>query len=101
MIRLLILVVVVGAVALVGYHWWQSQTGGTPSGGYHGAKARHYRQAYRICKRAVSHGKVNFSRLRSLRFTARFREIELQGCTAGARKAGLGDIVDQLKQGLP
>jgi hypothetical protein len=100
-IRLLILVVVVGAVGLVAYHWYQSNSGGTPSGGYHGAKARHYRLAYRICKRAVSNGKVDLHRLRSLHLTTRFREIELQGCTAGARKAGLGDIVDQLKHSLP
>jgi hypothetical protein len=100
-IKLLMLVIVLGVVGWIGYHWYQSANGGTPSGGYHGIPARRYRAAYRICNRAVSNDQVNIGRLRSLHFTARYRQIELQGCMAGARKAGVGDIVNQLKQGLP
>lgn len=101
MIKLLVLLIVLGVVGWIGYHWYESATGGTPSGGYHGLRARRYRAAYRICNRAVSNGQVDIGRLHSLHFTARYRQIELQGCLAGARKAGVGDIVNQLKQGLP
>ena len=101
MIKLLLLLIVLGVVGWIGYHWYESNTGGTPTGGYHGLRAQRYEQAYRICNRAVSNGQVNIQRLRALHLSARYRQIELAGCMAGARKAGLGDIVNQLRQELP
>jgi hypothetical protein len=100
-IKLLLLLIVLGVVGWIGYHWYESNTGGTPTGGYHGLRAQRYEQAYRICNRAVSNGQVNIQRLRALHLSARYRQIELAGCMAGARKAGLGDIVNQLRQELP
>jgi hypothetical protein len=101
-IKLLMLLIVLGVVGWIGYHWYESNTGGgTPTGGYHGVRARRYESAYRICNRAVSNGQVNIQRLRALHLSARYHQIELQGCMAGARKAGLGDILNQLKQQLP
>jgi hypothetical protein len=101
MLKLLLLLIVIGVVGLVGYRWWKSQVDGTPSGGYHGVGARRYRVAYRLCNRAVSNGKVDLSRLNARQFGGRFRQVEIKGCLAGAKKAGLGDVLNQLEHQLP
>src|SRR5438105_2761162 len=105
MFKLLILVGVLGAVGLVGYRWWQSNTG-SPTGGYHGAAERHYQRAYRICYRITKRhsGAAAGSALRLVRISARYRTPEIAGCTAGVRKAGgVSGLLDQLRQqnGLP
>jgi predicted negative regulator of RcsB-dependent stress response len=103
-LRLVILIGVLGVGGVVGYHWWQSRVD-SPNGGYHGAAARHYQRAYRICLRTVKRhsGKAAGHALRLVRFSARFRAAEIAGCTAGMRKAGgVGGLIDQLQQnGVP
>jgi hypothetical protein len=104
MIRLVIVIVVLGAGAYVAHHWWDSRSSGG-NGGYSGVAARRYRTAYALCKRTVG-GKFSLSgRLvhvmqRSMR--GRYRAAALAGCTAGAKAAGgLTGALSQLMQGAP
>ena len=88
MFKLLILVGVLGAVGLVGYRWWQSNTG-SPTGGYHGAAERRYQRAYRICYRITKRhsGAAAGSALRLVRISARYRTPEIAGGHGSSRAA--------------